>query len=78
MEIIVGTDQDMEDSIRKTFDFINKKKVLIQCFYILTSIPGTDLYKQYKEEGSLLTENWKDFDGSQCLHISKNYVQKVN
>lgn len=70
-EMIVGTDEDTEDSIRKTFDFINENKVPIPRFYILTPIPGTDLYKQYKEEGRLLTENWKDFDGSQCVHIPK-------
>ncbi len=70
-EMIVGTDEDTEESIRETFDFINDNKVPIPRFYILTPIPGTDLYKRYKEEGRLLTENWKDFDGSQCVHIPK-------
>lgn len=67
-EMIVGTDEDTEESIRKTYDFIYDNKVPIPRFYILTPIPGTELYKQYKTEGRLLTENHKDFDGAQCVH----------
>lgn len=70
-EMIVGTDEDTEESIRETFEFINENKVPIPRFYILTPIPGTELYNEYKKEGRLLTENWKDFDGSQCVHVPK-------
>ena len=67
-EMIVGTDEDTEESIRKTFDFIYENKVAIPRFYILTPIPETELYHQYKKEGRLLTENFKDFNGTQCVH----------
>jgi radical SAM superfamily enzyme YgiQ (UPF0313 family) len=70
-EMIVGTDSDTEESIRETYRFIYENRVPIPRFYILTPIPGTELYKQYEKEGRLLTEKWEDFNGAQCVHIPK-------
>ena len=67
-EMIVGTDCDTEESIRKTFDFIYNNRIPIPRFYILTPIPGTELYKEYKKQGRLLTEDWTKFDGTRCVH----------
>ena len=71
-EMIVGTDYDTEQSIRDTFDFINKNKIPIPRFYILTPVPGTKLFSEMKKRGRLLTEELEKFDGSQCMHIPKN------
>jgi len=68
-EMIVGTDGDTEDSIRDTFAFIQKNRIPIPRFYILTPIPGTEMYKEYKRQGRLLTEELKLFDGARCVHI---------
>jgi radical SAM superfamily enzyme YgiQ (UPF0313 family) len=68
-EMIVGTDSDTQDSIQDTFHFVHHNKVPIPRFYILTPIPGTELYKQYKKEGRLLTEDWNQFDGTRCVHV---------
>lgn len=71
-EMIVGTDYDTEQSIQDTFRFVHDNKIPIPRFYILTPIPGTELFKQYKKEGRLLTEDLKNFDGAQCVHIPKS------
>jgi radical SAM superfamily enzyme YgiQ (UPF0313 family) len=70
-EMIVGTDFDTEDSIRDTFDFIYRNKIPIPRFYILTPIPGTDLHKELKSEGRMLTDDLRLFDGTRCVHIPK-------
>jgi len=70
-EMIVGTDFDTEESIRKTYEFIYKNRVPIPRFYILTPIPGTDLYKELKQEGRMLTDDLRKFDGTRCVHIPK-------
>lgn len=70
-EMIVGTDFDTEESIRETFQFINRNKIPIPRFYILTPIPGTDLHKQLKKEGRMLTDDLRLFDGIRCVHIPK-------
>lgn len=70
-EMIVGTDYDTEASIRETYEFIYRNRIPIPRFYILTPIPGTDLFKELKEQGRMLTEDLKLFDGTQCVHIPK-------
>jgi radical SAM superfamily enzyme YgiQ (UPF0313 family) len=70
-EMIVGTDFDTEGSIRETYRFIYRNKIPIPRFYILTPIPGTDLHKQLKNEGRMLTDDLRLFDGTRCVHIPK-------
>ena len=70
-EMIVGTDFDTEDSIRETYDFIYRNKIPIPRFYILTPIPGTDLYKELRDQGRMLTDDLRLFDGTRCVHIPK-------
>ena len=70
-EMIVGTDDDTEESIRATYEFINRARIPIPRFYILTPIPGTALFDQYKQEGRLLTEDFREFDGTRCVHQPK-------
>ena len=70
-EMIVGTDGDTEESIRETKNFIERNRVPIPRFYILTPIPETELYNQMRNENRLVTEDWKLFDGSRCVHKPK-------
>jgi radical SAM superfamily enzyme YgiQ (UPF0313 family) len=67
-EMIVGTDGDTEQSIRETKKFIERNKIAIPRFYILTPVPETELYNQMQKENRLVTEDWKLFDGSRCVH----------
>jgi radical SAM superfamily enzyme YgiQ (UPF0313 family) len=78
-EMILGTDSDTEESIRETYRFIQKNKVPIPRFYILTPVPGTELFMELKREGKLLTENLEDFNGSRCVHKPENISpEKLN
>ena len=70
-EMIIGTDYDTEESIRETYEFVYKNKIPIPRFYILTPIPGTDLYKELKKQGRMLTDNLRLFDGTRCVHTPK-------
>ena len=77
--MILGTDSDTEESIRETYRFIQKNKVPIPRFYILTPVPGTELFMEMKREGKLLTENLEDFNGSRCVHKPENISpEKLN
>ncbi|MBU1239952.1 B12-binding domain-containing radical SAM protein [Myxococcota bacterium] len=71
-EMMVGIDSDTEESIRETYDFVERTKISIPRFYILTPMPGSELYNQYKAEGRLLHEDYKRYDGSQCVHRPEN------
>jgi radical SAM superfamily enzyme YgiQ (UPF0313 family) len=67
-EMIVGTDGDTERSIRETLEFVDRNRIPIPRFYILTPIPGTDLYREMEAEGRLVTADWKLYDGTRCVH----------
>jgi radical SAM superfamily enzyme YgiQ (UPF0313 family) len=67
-EMMIGTDSDTEESIRATYDFIQDTKIPIPRFYILTPLPGSALYDQYRSQDRLVTEDWQKYDGSQCVH----------
>jgi len=67
-EMIVGLDSDTPESIRETLAFINRARIAIPRFYILTPIPGSELYHQLDAEGRLVTHEWERFDGSQAVH----------
>ena len=71
-EMIVGTDYDTEESIRETYHFINRNRVPIPRFYILTPIPGTALYNELRAQGRMLTDDLRQFDGTRCVHIPKH------
>ena len=67
-EMILGTDSDTEESIRATYTFLNKVRVPLPRFYILTPTPGTPLYHEYKKTGRLLTEEFRHYTGTKCVH----------
>lgn len=71
-EMIVGTDYDTEESIRETYRFINRNRIPIPRFYILTPIPGTALYDELNAQGRMLTDNLYKFDGTRAVHIPKS------
>ncbi len=66
-EMIIGTDGDTLESIRATADFILECHVPIPRFYILTPMPGSPLFDEYKREGRLLTEDFSLYDGSMAV-----------
>ena len=71
-EMIVGMDGDTEASVRDTFHFIHKNRIPIPRIYVLTPIPGSDLYNRLKEEGRLVTEDLNEYNASTCVHFPDN------
>ena len=67
-EMIVGTDSDTEESIRATYDFIERTRIPIPRFYILTPMPGTELYEELRRDGRLVTEDYTRYTGSEAVH----------
>ncbi|MFZ9662148.1 MAG: B12-binding domain-containing radical SAM protein, partial [Chitinophagaceae bacterium] len=66
-EMIVGMDGDTEESIRETASFVIKCRIPIPKFYVLTPMPGTDLYEQYKNEGRLLHEDYSRYTATNTV-----------
>lgn len=68
-EMVVGTDADTVSSILEISNFIEKNKIIVPRFYILTPIPGTDLYYQYQKESKIWNENIFSYNGAEAVHI---------
>ena len=67
-EMMVGTDSDTEESIRATCDFVNRMRIPVPRFYILTPMPGTPLFDEFRTEGRLETEDLAEYTGARCVH----------
>jgi radical SAM superfamily enzyme YgiQ (UPF0313 family) len=78
-EMMVGIDGDTEESLRLTRDFVERARIPAPRFYILTPMPGSPLFDQYKSEGRLLTEDFAEYTGAKCVHRpSKIAPEKLN
>jgi radical SAM superfamily enzyme YgiQ (UPF0313 family) len=52
-EMIVGIDTDTRESLLDTVSFVNAARIAAPKFYILTPIPGTDLYNEMRRDGRI-------------------------
>ena len=78
-EMIIGTDGDTKASIRATYDFIMQTNIPIPKFYVITPMPGSDLYTEYKGQGRLLHEDYGRYTATNAVFTpAKMQVEEVN
>ncbi len=66
-EMIVGIDTDTKESLLKTVDFVKKTGIIAPKFYIMTPIPGTDLYDEMLKEGRIVENDVFNFTPSKAV-----------
>jgi len=66
-EFILGTDGDTVDSIRELYGFVERTKIAMARFYILTPIPGTELHARFRKEDRLLHEDYGKYTSTHCV-----------
>lgn len=69
---ILGFDTDTKDTFKETEYFIIDSNLSEVQITLLTPFPGTELYKQLKREGRLLTDNYWD----KCTLFDVNFIPK--
>ncbi|WP_026477834.1 B12-binding domain-containing radical SAM protein [Alkaliphilus transvaalensis] len=75
--IIFGFDTDAKDVFNNTLLACNQLGIDGATVSILTPLPKTPLYKQLKEEGRLLTEDWTHYNGkTRVAYQPKNMTPK--
>ncbi|MDH4128622.1 MAG: B12-binding domain-containing radical SAM protein [Spirochaetota bacterium] len=70
--MIFGFEDDTEAVFDETLEFLMRNKVGSANTYVLTPFPGTPLYTNYKNEGKLITENWRYYDARTAVFKHKN------
>lgn len=71
-EMMFGLDGDTEASMDETLEFVMKARLPIPRFYVMTPIPGTELFDQFRQEGRLLHEDFGKYTGYHCVHEPMN------
>jgi len=61
--IIFGFDGDRKDVFQSTLKACEELGIDGATASLLTPLPGTPLYEQFKEEGRLFSPNWADYNG---------------
>jgi len=70
--MIFGFDEDTAEVFDDTVEFLVKNNVHTVAFNVLTPYPGTETFRKMKEEGRLLTDDWKYYDHSTVVFRPKN------
>lgn len=68
---IFGFDHDDKGIFKKTVEFIEKVKLDIIQFTILTPLPATKLYDKLEKEGRIIDRNWSNYDFSHAVFRPK-------
>jgi radical SAM superfamily enzyme YgiQ (UPF0313 family) len=59
--IIIGTDDQDEDNIKRLVDFLIENELDMAEFTILTPFPHTRIRAQFEKEGRILSNSWSDY-----------------
>ncbi len=71
-----GLPGETKESIKKTIDLALKLNPVTVQFSIATPFPGTAFYKEMKEKGQIVSENWDEYDGNYKSVIASDSITK--
>jgi radical SAM superfamily enzyme YgiQ (UPF0313 family) len=66
-EMIVGMEADTEATFEHTYRFIMDNRIPLPRLYILTPVPGTQLYRDYQAQGRIFNHDVADYNGGKCV-----------
>lgn len=79
-EMIIGMDADKSDVFQNTYDFIIQNRISVPRVHILTPVPGTPLYKEMREKGRILHDDFSQYSGGRVVfrpkHLDPHELQK--
>lgn len=69
--MIFGMDEDDDSVFPTTVEFLEKNRVELTLFNILTPLPGTRLYEQLEREDRIIDRDWTHYDGRHVVFRPK-------
>jgi radical SAM superfamily enzyme YgiQ (UPF0313 family) len=76
LSFIFGFDEDTPDQFRYTVEFCKKNKIGVATFWILTPLPGTELFAEMEAAGRIEYDNWSMFDLTNVVFQPKNFSKQ--
>lgn len=62
-----GFDSDGKDIFERTVEFVDKTKIDIVRYAVLTPFPGTAIFNQLKKERRIITQDWSQYDNEHVV-----------
>ena len=69
--ILLGTDDQDEDYIKRLVDFLLEVELDVAEFTIMTPFPHSPLRKELEEQGRILSNNWIDYTADKVVFQPK-------
>jgi radical SAM superfamily enzyme YgiQ (UPF0313 family) len=69
--ILLGTDEQDEDFIKRLVDFLLEIRIDIAEFTILTPFPHSPLRARFEQEGRILSNDWRDYTADRVVFQPK-------
>lgn len=69
---VFGFDSDDESVFERTAEFVDRTKIDLPRFAVLTPFPGTPLFRRLESQGRLLHRNWSLYDVEHVVFQPKN------
>jgi radical SAM superfamily enzyme YgiQ (UPF0313 family) len=71
---VFGLDGDDEGVFDRTLEFVERARIEIGYYSILTPYPGTRLHERLTQEGRILTRNWSLYDTSHVVYQPRPFT----
>jgi radical SAM superfamily enzyme YgiQ (UPF0313 family) len=65
--MIFGMDNDTLETMAETADYLKKNRIWNVLFWILTPLPGTDLYQEMSSNKRIISHDWSKYDCSKVV-----------
>ena len=74
VSLIFGLDGDTPDTLKETVTKLKAFGVGNIVIWILTPLPGTDLYNQFEKEGRIIDRRWSHYDLNHVVYKPQNFA----
>jgi radical SAM superfamily enzyme YgiQ (UPF0313 family) len=76
ISLIFGLDQDNYHQLKKTINFFNKTNIGHVVLWILTPLPGTELYSEMMHDGRIFDTDWSKYDLNHVVYTPIHFTPK--
>ena len=67
-----GADDEDSSVFERTVEMVNKAKIDLPRYAILTPFPQTELYRQMEADNRIIDHHWAMYDVQHCVYLPKN------
>jgi radical SAM superfamily enzyme YgiQ (UPF0313 family) len=73
---VFGFDDDTKAVFDDTLEFLRRNRITTATFNVLTPYPGTRLYRRLKQQGRLISEDWRHYNHYTVTFRPKNMTER--